>query len=197
MGTPLHHGAVHGGQDVLQALLAGGAEALGPDQEGFTPLHRCCQEEPMPKSCEESPEDYRAKFDNNKSQVAKMLLDKGANVNARESKGQQTPLHLAAMNGLPAVAAVLLQSRADPGAINKIGQTPLIYAVIEQHVPVIDLLLAAGADVNFGNRLHSDWAAIHWAALTDNIKVVDAVLKSDKVRNVKDRSGRYPAALAR
>jgi len=33
---------------------------------------------------------------------------------------------------------------------------------------VIDLLIEGGADVNYGNKLHSDWAAIHWAALTDN-----------------------------
>ena len=40
-------------------------------------------------------------------------------------------------------------------------------------------------------------AELHWAALTDDQRVVRAVLASDKVRNVKDRSGRYPAVLAR
>ena len=94
----------------------------------------------------------------------------------------------------------------------QIGQTPLIYAVIEQQVPVIELLIRSGVEVNYGNKLHSNWAAIHWAALTDDIKVsewddgdeitddcvkvVEAVLKSDKVRNVKDASGRYPVSLA-
>ena len=62
---------------------------------------------------------------------------------------------------------------------------------------MVELLLKAGADVNYGNKLHSDWAALHWAALTDDQRVVRAVLASDKVRNVKDRSGRYPAVLAR
>ena len=33
---------------------------------------------------------------------------------------------------------------------------------------MIELLIEGGADVNYGNKLHSDWAAIHWAALTDN-----------------------------
>ena len=36
---------------------------------------------------------------------------------------------------------------------------------------MIDLLIVGGSDVNYGNRLHSDWAAIHWAALTDNMQV--------------------------
>ena len=61
----------------------------------------------------------------------------------------------------------------------------------------MELLIKAGADVNYGNKLHSDWAALHWAALTDDPKVVEAVLTSKTVRNVKDRSGRYPASLAR
>ena len=69
--------------------------------------------------------------------------------------------------------------------------------MLEQEVAVVELLIKAGADVNYGNKLHSDWAALHWAALTDNPRVVAAVLTSPGVRNVKDRAGRYPANLAR
>ena len=69
--------------------------------------------------------------------------------------------------------------------------------MLEKHEKVVEILIKAGADVNYSNKLHSDWAALHWAALTDDQRVVRAVLTSDKVRNVKDRSGRYPAALAR
>ena len=38
-------------------------------------------------------------------------------------------------------------------------------------MPVIELLIRTGVEVNYGNKLHSNWAAIHWAALTDDIKV--------------------------
>ena len=182
--------------DGSKVLIDGGAKALGPDKEGFTPLHRCCQEQPVSSNSDEPAEDYKAKLDKAKAEVAKLLLSKGADVNAKEPKGLQMPIHLSAMNGLPAVTEVLIKSGASINAINKIGQTPLIYSIIEEHVPVIDLLISSGADVNYGNGLHSDWAAIHWAALTDNVLVVEAVLKSDKVKNVKDRSGRYPDTLA-
>ena len=43
--------------------------------------------------------------------------------------------------------------------------------MIEQQAPVIELLIKSRADVNYGNKLHSNWAAIHWAALTDDVKV--------------------------
>ena len=39
------------------------------------------------------------------------------------------------------VAKVLLNAGADPDAKNKIGQTPLIYACIENHVAMARLLL--------------------------------------------------------
>lgn len=182
--------------DGSKVLIDGGAKALGPDKEGFTPLHRCCQGEPVSASSDDPADEYKAKLDKAKAEVAKLLISKGANIDAKEPKGNQMPLHLAAMNGLPVVSEVLIKAGASINAINKIGQTPLIYAIIEEHVPVIDLLISSGADVNYGNNLHSDWAAIHWAALTDNVKVVEAVLKSEKVKNVKDRSGRYPDTLA-
>ena len=117
---PLHWTATKGHIEGSQVLIEGGAKALGPDQEGFTPLHRCCQEEPMPKSSDENEDEYKAKFDKAKAEVAKLLISKGANVNAREPKGQQAPLHLAAMNGLPAVTSVLIQSKADTCSINKV-----------------------------------------------------------------------------
>ena len=37
--TPLHHGAVHGDGDVLQALLEAGADPNKPDAQGRLPLH--------------------------------------------------------------------------------------------------------------------------------------------------------------
>ena len=152
---PLHHGAVHGGAEVVQALLEagadpnkadragrlplhwtatkghveaarllveGGARVVEADEDGFTPLHRCCQEEPQPKEGQEdNTEDWRAKLDRNKAEVASLLISRGAEVTAREAKGQQTPLHLAGMNGLNEVSKVLLEAGGDPSAVNKVS----------------------------------------------------------------------------
>ena len=128
-------------------------------------------------------------------QVMALLLQKGVPPSAKDIDGR-TPLHLAAMNGLVAVARVLVEAGADLDSVNKIGQTALIYAVVEEQVEMVRLLIEKGADVNKGNSLHWGWTPLHWAALTDNVGVVEAVLAGEGVRNGKDMTDRYPASLA-
>jgi ankyrin repeat protein len=79
-----------------------------------------------------------------------VLLDQGAQVNARNAHGW-TPLHVAAAGGDPAVIALLLQHGADVHARSHIGTTPLDNATTRGgRKAVIDLLLAHGAKSNGG-----------------------------------------------
>ena len=70
----------------------------------------------------EEAREARVKLDSSKARVAELLIAKGADVNVRESKGHQAPLHLAAMNGFEAVAKALVQAKADINAKNKVNQ---------------------------------------------------------------------------
>ena len=59
--------------------------------------------------------------------VARLLLDKGAKVDAA-SKDGQTPLIVASSAGNESVARLLLDKGAKVDAASKVGQTPLIVA---------------------------------------------------------------------
>ena len=48
---------------------------------------------------EELTPEQKAQIDIDRSEIINLLVAKGADVNVRESHGQQTPLHLAAVNG--------------------------------------------------------------------------------------------------
>lgn len=73
------------------------------------------------------------------------LIGKGADVNARDSKGV-TPLVLAVNSNFTQGAAYLLAKGARINDSNDAGETPLITAVHNHNVELVKLLLQAGAD---------------------------------------------------
>lgn len=73
------------------------------------------------------------------------LIGKGANVNARDSRGV-TPLQLASNLGFIEGIDLLVQSKARVDDPNDAGETPLIYAVHRRDIGMIRVLLKAGAD---------------------------------------------------
>ena len=112
------------------------------DDEGLTPLHF-------------------AAADHGRVEVARVLLEHGANVDAEDKKGR-TPLHEAAdyrrvnvdygrvkgyVGGKVEIIRVLLEHGANVGAQDNEGRTPLHVAAKYAKVEVVRLLLEHGADV--------------------------------------------------
>jgi ankyrin repeat protein len=78
--------------------------------------------------------------------MVELLIDKGADVNARDESGW-TPLHYAAFNGHKDVAELLIAKGADVNAkdAGAGGLTPLDYAKGMNYKDVADLLKKHGA----------------------------------------------------
>lgn len=79
--------------------------------------------------------------------AVKELIAHGAEVGARERKGQ-TALMWAAAEGHVEVVQTLIKAGADLRARLESGFTPLLFAVREGRIDVVRVLLEAGADVN-------------------------------------------------
>ena len=73
-----------------------------------------------------------------------------------------TPLHVAAIAGVPGAAKVLLARRANRNAIDQAGMTPLHWAARKGHEEVLQLLIEAGAEVMSRNKF--DMTPLHEAA---------------------------------
>ncbi len=125
---PLHDAASHGHLEAARALIRHGAEVNALRDANMTALHFA--------SLSSRAADNAA--------VAALLLDNGANLEARDVRGK-TPLAEAAFRGQADVLEVLLARGADPNVHNAQGATPLHLAAKEGSAPVTSLLLAAGA----------------------------------------------------
>jgi len=83
------------------------------------------------------------------TEIVKMLIEKGAEVDARDRDGH-TPLMLAAIYGCNQTIQVLLEAGADPRAKTKSGNTAVIYAENNNH-PVAATLLKKYERTKHGN----------------------------------------------
>ena len=100
-------------------------------------------------------------------EAAKLLLDRGATVDAKEKWGGQTPLMWASARRHPAMMQLLIAKGADvnaasidrdyqrhvtaegrPKSLDSGGLTPLLYAARENCMACVDVLLKAGADID-------------------------------------------------
>ena len=79
--------------------------------------------------------------------VAKLLINKGADINAKLDGGK-TVLMFAAHRGRPSIGKLLIEKGADVNAKSKYGSTALITAAANGHLDVVELLIEKGADVN-------------------------------------------------
>ena len=82
--------------------------------------------------------------------IAKLLLQKGADVNVKDDAGD-TPLHTAAAYGQRELVKFLLSNKANVNAESKYGGTPLHRAALMGHKEVASVLLDNHANVNARN----------------------------------------------
>lgn len=118
--------------DLAIWLVEQGADLSAPDNYGETPLH--------------------ARAGHWKGDGA-LLIALGAEVN-HDAEGRGTPLHRAASVGNLRAARLLIEHGARVDAVNRSGQTPLVFALqrcsnatIERMAPMAELLLTALAEV--------------------------------------------------
>jgi ankyrin repeat protein len=132
--TPLMWAAYHNDVRMVRLLLDHGAD---PNQSTYfgNPLSHACW--------------------NDGFEAAEVLIDRGANVNARDAVADFTPLHWAAgtESPRPQLVKLLLANGADPnaagggpvGAFALVPQTPRLIAEKRGQTAIVEALAAAGA----------------------------------------------------
>lgn len=124
-GLPPLHYAIRGGHsEVAKLLIPKIVDVNAKTDEGDTPLHEAAS--------------------HGQAGIAELLLSKGGEIEARNKLGG-TPLHNAAFAGQLEVVNILLSNGASVNATDNSGYvTPLVFASMEGHTAVADLLRRHG-----------------------------------------------------
>jgi ankyrin repeat protein len=125
--------------------------------------------------------------------VVKLLLGKGANVDAADKDGR-TPLSYAAESGHEAVVKLLLEKGANVDAADKYGRTPLLIAARIGHEVVVRLLLEKGDNVNAVDK--DGRTPLSYAAGNGHEAVVKLLLEKQANVNAADEYGGTPLLYA-
>ncbi|XP_059839575.1 CARD- and ANK-domain containing inflammasome adapter protein [Hypanus sabinus] len=118
--------------------------------------------------------------------IIEYLLNKGAKLEVKDNKGQ-LPLHRAAEKGHTAAAKVLLQAGAHSYALDTESKTPLHLASQNNFFSVVKLMLKEEA----GNYKRKK-SFLHMAALRDESKIAEILLKCGAAADIKDEKNRTP-----
>ena len=138
-----------------------------------------------------------------KTEAVKLLLEAGANINAKNDRGQ-TALHVALdirdygyrKYGLSKDTIELLLARGtDVNLKDKAGRTPLHLAVESAGADIVKLLLDKGARFNEKDD-ESGFTALHHAARFGNKDAAEVLIAKGADINAEDKQGYTPLYVA-
>jgi uncharacterized protein len=130
--TPLSLACTNGNAALVEHLLNAVANPNTPIATGETPLMTCAS--------------------TGTTEAVRLLIARGADVNAKEPSQNQTALMWAAAERHPDVVRTLIEHRADLQARTRKGFTALHFAAREGDLESARLLLAAGVDINIRSQ---------------------------------------------
>ncbi|WP_408097092.1 ankyrin repeat domain-containing protein [Peredibacter sp. HCB2-198] len=130
----------------------------------------------------------------NRVEMAKILIENGADVNARDAK-HDTPYLYAGAEGKNEILAMTLEKGADLKSTNRYGGTALIPAAEKGHLETVKMLLKTKINVNHINRL--GWTALLEAVILSDggethQKIIQELIKGGADVNIADKEGVTP-----
>ncbi|MDP2433411.1 MAG: ankyrin repeat domain-containing protein [Pseudomonadota bacterium] len=129
--------------------------------------------------------------------LVKKLLEVGYDPNANLGGPGLTPLMISAAVNNPESVAVLIKSGANVNARNKLGRTSLILASKYGFVPIVKLLLDAGADPDIRPNDMEGHTALIAASKQGYSEVVQVLLAQGANVNAPDKMGITAMGIAK
>jgi len=192
--TPILYAAKNGHDVVVEILIENGADVNVRNKKGLTPLMYLTRNgyiNMVKKQIENSSMNYSAismatkAFKEQNARLVKLILDHGADVNAKTSMGF-TPLIFSSKDGFVKTVEHLIANGANVNLSTKFGYTPLLFSSTQfGKEKVNEILIKSGIDTKSPNQ---------FTGLLDEIKqnhldIIDLLISSGAKINHSSRNG--------
>ncbi|XP_064467056.1 protein phosphatase 1 regulatory subunit 16A-like [Ornithodoros turicata] len=155
--------------DEVRRLLMLGVSPDSTNEDGLTALHQCCIDD--------------------SEEMMKLLIDYGANVNAKDSE-QWTPLHAAATCGHIHLVRYLISKGADLLAVNADGNMP--YDICEDE-PTLDYIESEMAKRGITQEMIDETRAANEVMMLKDLRIA---MESGLELEFRDEQGATPLHIA-
>jgi cytohesin len=204
--TPLHYAADEGHTEVVELLIANGADVNAKNENGWTPLHLAAYwgGKEIVELLIAAGADVNAKDMSNwigtpldiathpenpidTAEIAELLRKHGGKTSEelKDLEAVKESIHAAARVGHIEAVKQHLTAGTDVNAKGGVrGETPLHSAAGKGHKEVAELLIANGADVNAKDR--GGFMPLDEAIINENTEIVDLLRKHDGKSGAED-----------
>ncbi len=125
----------------------------------------------------------------NSVEIAKLLIEHGANVSVRDNKGRR-PIHSAAVQNSLEMAKLLIEHGANVSARNNDGISPMHSAAVQNSVEMAKLLIEHGANVSV--RDNKGRRPIHSAAVQNSLEMAKLLIEHGANVSARNKQGGTP-----
>ncbi len=202
--TPLWYAAIKGRTDIVDTLLAAGANPDVRDKNKKSLLTYSIEtrkfdianrliDRKIRLTTQESNFLIQKGVAIGDSELVRVVLKAGGNVNQKFDDGM-TAVWVAAFNNNREMVSVLAAAGANLNSKDKDGRTILMWAVENNRKELAQVALANGANVNLlDNRKRT---ALSIAIEKNNLSLVDVLVRNKAQVNLKDDNGNTPLLIA-
>jgi cytohesin len=201
--TPLHYAAAYGHKEIVELLIAKGADVNAKISDGFhkgdTPLDNAKHKPEIVDLLRKHGGKtlyelsiWKAAFGGS-IEAIKQHIAAGTDLNAKDTYGW-IPLNHAAEGGHKEIIELLIANGADVNAQNVNGYTPLHTAILNDETEIAELLITKGADVNAQTEggVFSGRTPLYLAVNSSGAETVELLIAGGADVNAKTEVGVTP-----